>query len=673
VNLPGGERGLIVRPFPIRYLAAWVPAGGTALYLQHRLLTAGGYAIVARQLGQPDLSLWQRFALYRADLALAILVIPAVLLFVLRLLGPRWRAAISTAVGLMVVLIAFIQLRAFDASGAFVSLFFVGKGLSWAGEQAGFASQYVAPSHFAGLALLVAATLAGAVWAARGDRAKAESGQGRPRWWLAPAAMAGVVLFPWLVPLPRTSCQGSALAHAVATLAVRGPSGDENVLDATPVLKAEYRSLTQSPVSQKDPAFFGRARGADLIYFVLETTPARVLPIDGDLGDLPNLARLRSQALVLPRHFATYPYTSFALFSILTGIYPSDRLGPLARPFEGYAISGTMSALAATGYRTALYAPTPQRFAGDSAMWASLGIQEQHAPEKAGPPAASEWEARRLRDQAAFDLLLHDLSGWIATGQRYAAVFLPQLGHAPWPDISPDQSVGDPIRRARALARQQDRWLGDLIRLLEESGRLQSTLIVVVGDHGIRTHQEDPGYRGGKIDDYSFHVPALIYAPQALRQPLVVSGVTSHIDLQSSVLDLLGVDEDRALEQGTPVWDEGLRERTTFLFGRYYIGADGFVRGDEAYMWNYARQAAYRSPLLAFPDNSVLDVNGSEARSTAVTLARAAGLQERWWDALRTAGTARPPTDAARSRSGGSPGEAGDRSAGDRRSAAPGP
>jgi len=662
------------RPFPIRYLAAWAPAAGAALYLQHRLLATGGYVIVARQLGQSDLSLWQRFALYRADLALAILVIPAVLLFVLRLLGPRWRAAISTAAGLMVVLISFIQLRAFDASGAFVSLFFVGKGVSWAGEQAGFASQYVAPSQFVELALLVAATLAGAAWAARGDRAKTESGQGSPRRWLAPiAAMAGVVLFPWLVPLPRTSCQGSALAHAVATLAVRGQSASENVLDATPVLKAEYRSLSQSPVRRKDPAFFGQARGADLIYFVLETTPARVLPIDGDLEDLPNLARLRSQALVLPRHFTTYPYTSFALFSILTGIYPSDRLGPLARPFEGYAIRGTMSALAATGYRTALYAPNPQRFAGDSAMWAALGIQEQHVPEKTVPPSPSEWESRRLRDQASFDLLLHDLSGWIATGQRYAAVFLPQLGHAPWPDISPDQSVHAPVRRARTLARQQDRWLGDLIRLLEGSGRLQSTVIVVVGDHGIRTHQEDPGYSGGKIDDYSFHVPALIYAPRALRQPLVVSGVTSHIDLQSSVLDLLGVEEGRALEQGTPVWDEGLRERTTFLFGRYYIGADGFVRGDEAYMWNYARQAAYRSPLLAFPDDSVLEVNAPEARSTAVTLARAAGLQERWWDALRTAGTVRPPTDSARSRLDGSPAEAGDRSAGDRRSGAPGP
>lgn len=662
------------RPFPIRYLAAWAPAAGAALELQHRLLAAGGYAIVARQLGQPALSLWQRFALYRADLALAVLVIPVVLLFVLRLMGPRWRAVISAAAGLIVVSMAFVQLRAFDASGAFVSLYFVGKGLSWAGEQAGFASQYVAPSHFVGLALLIAATLAGALWAARSDRANLESDQGSPRRWVASvAAMAGVVLLPWLVPLPRTSCQGSALAHAAATLAVGGQPADGDVLDATPALAAEYRSLTQSPVRRKDPAFFGSARGADLIYFVLETMPARALPIDGDLEDLPNLERLRSRALVLPRHFATYPYTSFALFSILTGVYPSDRLGPLARPFDGYAIPGTMSALAAAGYRTALYAPAPQRFAGDSAMWAALGIREQHAPEQTVPPSASEWAYRRLRDQAAFNLLLHDLSGWIANGQRYAAVFLPQLGHAPWPDISPDQSVRDPVRRARALARQQDRWLGDLIGLLEHSGRLQSTVIVVVGDHGIRTHQEDPGYRGGRIDDYSYHVPALIYAPQALRQPLVVSGVSSHIDIQSSVLDLLGVEEGRALEQGTPVWDEGLGRRTTFLFGRFYIGADGFVQGDEAYMWNYARQAAFRSSLLVFPDDSVLDVGGPEARRTAVTLARAAGLQERWWEALRTAGTARPPTGAARSRSGGSPVGVGDRSADDRRSGAPGP
>jgi hypothetical protein len=665
-----------VRPFPIRYLAAWAPAACAALYLQHHLLEAGGYAIVARQLGQAHLSLGERLALYRADLALVLLVVPAVLLLCLRLLRPQWRAVISTLVALLVLGTAFVQLKAFDASGAFVSLYFVGKGLSWASEQAGFASQYAAPRDFAMLAVLMLGIVAGAAWAAKRDRSESDSRQESVRAWLVPiVALAGAGLLPWLVPMPPTSCQGSALVHAVATLAVRGPSGREDALDATPVLIAEYRALTQAPARRRDPAFFGRARGADLLYFVLETTPARVLPIDGDLDDLPNLKRLRSLALVLPHHLATYPYTSFGLFSILTGTYPSDRLGPLARPFDGHQVPGTMASLAALGYRTALYAPNPQRFAGDSAMFTALGVQEQHTPVTTGSAATGEWDRRQSRDQAAFDLLLRDMTEWIADGQRYAAIFLPQLGHAPWPDISPDHSVPDLGQRARRLAQLQDRWLGELIRLLERSGRLQSTVIVVVSDHGIRTHQEDPGYRGGKIDDYSFHVPALIYAPQALRGTRVIEGVTSHIDLQASVLDLLGVEDGRVLEQGTPVWDEGRGERTTFLFGRYYIGADGFVRGDQAFMWNYARQAAYRSGGgLSFPDSTVLEADGPDALTTQMTLGRATGLQERWWEALKSsAGTARPPTAEGRLRSGDSPEVVADPAPGDRRSAAPGP
>ena len=59
------------------------------------------------------------------------------------------------------------------------------------------------------------------------------------------------------------------------------------------------------------------------------------------------------------------------------------------------------------------------------------------------------------------------------------------------------------------------------------------------------------------IDAYSFHVPLLVYAPEALRSTSNIASLTSHIDIQPTVLDLLGLEKGREFEQGSPIWRHG--------------------------------------------------------------------------------------------------------------------
>ena len=63
--------------------------------------------------------------------------------------------------------------------------------------------------------------------------------------------------------------------------------------------------------------------------------------------------------------------------------------------------------------------------------------------------------------------------------------------------------------------------------------------------------------------------------------------MTSHIDIAPSVLDLLGIEDDRGLELGSPMWEPALADRTTFFFARSYLGADGYQRSNEAVMVRY--------------------------------------------------------------------------------------
>ena len=83
---------------------------------------------------------------------------------------------------------------------------------------------------------------------------------------------------------------------------------------------------------------------------------------------------------------------------------------------------------------------------------------------------------------------------------------------------------------------------------------------------------------------------------------MVIQWVDSHIDLSPSILDLLGLSAGRDFELGSPLWDERIKDRTTFLFARAYLGADGFHERGRFYMWQYISGATYSNNTFGFGD-----------------------------------------------------------------------
>ena len=157
----------------------------------------------------------------------------------------------------------------------------------------------------------------------------------------------------------------------------------------------------------------------------------------GMLEDLPTLRRLRERAWIAQSHLTTYPYTGYALFSLLTSWYPTD-----VQPFqEGGArrrtAPGLMRSLAEAGYVTAAYLPSAIN-EEDESLHRAVGISRivyaDHTEENGGNPAGGNvWQQKARRDRGALELLKSDLADWISKDRRFAAVFLPQIGHAPWP------------------------------------------------------------------------------------------------------------------------------------------------------------------------------------------------------------------------------------------------
>ena len=57
-------------------------------------------------------------------------------------------------------------------------------------------------------------------------------------------------------------------------------------------------------------------------------------------------------------------------------------------------------------------------------------------------------------DRHALGAMKRDISGWVASDQRYVSVLLPQIGHAPWPDRPESRSI---IEHGKLVAKIQDR------------------------------------------------------------------------------------------------------------------------------------------------------------------------------------------------------------------------
>ena len=442
---------------------------------------------------------------------------------------------------------------------------------------------------------------------------------------------------PWLPSVDRTKLHASCFLDAFGTLRGAEDSGDTRYIDATfAELRAEFGRITGTPDRERAIQYWNKSAGNDVIFFTLETGPARCL--DGGMPgpDFPSLQRLLPHALVAKRHHSTYPYTNRATFSILASLYPStDRLN-FGQQRPNAEFPGVIQSLAATGYKVSHYGPSPLAFENDGSLYRRLGLRRQviGAHESTTVPALTAdlpgWARGAKKDLAALGAIFRDIDEHIRKDERYVVVYQPLIGHAPWPDMfdGEDRAIWE---RGREFIRLQVRWLGVLLDFLEERGRLKRTTIVFTADHGVRTRAEDPSLPAGTIDAYSFHVPLLIYDQRAFGKTTVVESVTSHIDIAPTVLDLLGIDTGREFEQGRAIWTPGLDTRRVFTFANHYFGADGYASNSEYAMWRRMDDAVYgNKDSLTFRDADLLLPGSTGHAEIQDRILRMQGLQREW-------------------------------------------
>jgi hypothetical protein len=567
---------------------------------------------------------------------------------------PKYRLAVAVGTTSLMSLFYFADLRAQSEVGQYISLGALRDMIGWAAANPGSSAEYVTPASLLKLAGLLLALMAVVAIGWYAERDRPGSSYAKAALAIPAAAIVGMAMVLAVVSYAArqhdSPLNATAVGRAVSTFFEPGDRVErlstrttfDEALDLT-------RHLSHTPPLDSTHRYIGRESDSDLIVFMMETGPARALDLAEVGRTLPGTGPLFDRAFVARQHYTTHPYSSDALYSVLSGLYPQGRRQLLQRAGDR-THNGLMTALDGVASLRAVYLPSLYQIGLDDRMYPAFGAQTVYAADRNGSDPLRTIAVRRTKalvgeleqagspfdeetrelieitlaaDFQALEKTKADITAAIRSGRRYAVLFFPEIGHAPWYRLRQEATL---LERGRTVMLLQDAWLKEIVDTVRDLGRLEHTVIAVTADHGVRTRVEDPSLPIGRLSEYTFRVPLLVYAPGTLQQTHTISNATSHIDFAPTLLALIGRVEQAQRMQGVPIWERRPSDRLYF-FASTYGGADGFTENGAFYMRQALSETVYRSSSLDFRDEDLLTMSDPTTRLVTDALAGAHGLQ----------------------------------------------
>ena len=381
-------------------------------------------------------------------------------------------------------------------------------------------------------------------------------GRGRlsapPRTVAAGIAAAGLLLLLW----PRGSggwlaqlAGNDVWAFASSAVPLVTPRVAERHLRAPEEL---YRSprLTAGEVADRP----------DVVLFLLESTGAGVVAPYTEVERTPALDRLSRNGLTVERAYASVSHTSKALVGMLCGMWPRLEMESRESLEDHLPLACLPRLLRELGYRTAFMQSALARFENRPGLVQNLGYEDAAYRETLIRPGFRPVGYFGLDDRS----LLEPALSWVeaADARPFFLTVLTSNTHHPYetPEVGPEQAVREPLESYRKALAAQDRLLGDLVAGLERLGRLDSTLLIVLGDHGESFDRRGPRQHDAVPYEEVTRVPWVMHWPDRWAEPGTLGGLRHHLDLMPTVLGLLGVSWEGTLP-GRDLFATGGHER----------------------------------------------------------------------------------------------------------------
>jgi choline-sulfatase len=349
-----------------------------------------------------------------------------------------------------------------------------------------------------------------------------------------------------------------------------------------------------TPVPTPTPASTATATSRLNVLFVsIDTIRADHCSVYGyPFETTPRLARLATEGARVVDAYAPMATTGPSHTTMMTSLYPLTH-GVVK---NGYVLTPEHVTLAerlkARGYSTAAIVssfPVSRKFGlmqgfdhydddfgprrpGDPQQWNDEKVLSAFdRPASATSGLAAEWIRARPKDRPFF-LWVHffDPHGPYEPPREFRDLVRP--AGTPWPRAGLEREIW----KYDGEIRFADDGVGKVLDALDAAGLRDSTLVVVVGDHGEGLGDHGRMEHGVMIYEEAVRVPLLFRLPSRIKAGLLIGGPVPLLDLEPTVLDFaLGGEKREGLqgESQLPVLASGAKadpDRRIFLQRRLY-------------------------------------------------------------------------------------------------------
>jgi arylsulfatase A-like enzyme len=373
-------------------------------------------------------------------------------------------------------------------------------------------------------------------------------------------------------------------------------------------------SATQHANSQS--AWSGKLKGVNVVMLVMESVGSRPLSHYGALHDTtPELSRLAQRGITFERIYASQPYTSNAIAGIFCSVYPWHGWRSLSRRDPNLRVTGLGNVLQSAGYRSALLHTGDMQFDNEKRFLQVHGFAEVHDVWTLHSILGSDYpDGQTPQESPGTHLHLPDwllrpaATRWIDADRSspfFLALWTIQTHHPYYSEPSDlefnaqDEELNDYLNAIRV----SDQLLGDLVRDLEARGLADSTLIIVLGDHGEAFGEHGQRTHSKTIYDEELRIPLVMISPLLSDSAQRLNVLGQQIDIAPTILDLLGLDSP-AEWQGRSLFARNRANRAYFFTG-FHQYLFGVLENDRKYIWNASTGKASLYDLSRDPGERV--------------------------------------------------------------------
>ena len=253
------------------------------------------------------------------------------------------------------------------------------------------------------------------------------------------------------------------------------------------------------------------------------------------------------------QHWSGGNATQFGIFSQLTGLsgYHLHHLSRAKMPDPFLTLLGK------NGYRLRVAKKKQLQYIGLSVLLPS-GTVEQDVEKGSQDVEDRRMIDRYLEDRAtrapgtrSFDFIAFDATHWPYPFPQEHAVFQPA------PPLNGSQMIlgfpeelGFVRNRYRNACHFADEQIARVLDDLRARNELDSTLIVILGDHGEEFEERGQITHAAVLNDFQARTPLWMHLPGIGSEPLPIEVPTTHMDVVPTILEALGFEEDVLYTQG---------------------------------------------------------------------------------------------------------------------------